>query len=113
MARQADAVDDAFAVQPVARFDDDPLAVRQYVLRIELVRTGQAVALDLIAAETVRRVGDEGGRGDVAPAIFRLAAVERALVAGELGFRNARFDIADNRIKFRADRKNDGEGKRV
>src|SRR3546814_20978516 len=97
MARQADAVDDAFAVQPVARFDDDPLAVRQYVLRIELVRTGQAVALDLIAAETVRRVGDEGGRGDVAPAILGLATVERALVARELRFRNAQIGRASCR----------------
>src|SRR3546814_18406993 len=49
-----------------------------------------------------RRGGDEGGRGDVAPAILGLATVERALVARELRFRNARFDIAEHRIELRA-----------
>src|SRR3546814_1763607 len=81
MARQADAIDDALAVQPVTRLDRDPLAVRQDVLRAELVRTGQAVALNLIAAEAIGGVGDERRRGDIAPAILGLAAGERALVA--------------------------------
>src|SRR3546814_8246084 len=79
-----------------------PLAVLQYCLRVGLVRTGQDFSLDRIVAETVRRVGDEGGRGDVAPAILGLATVERALVARELRFRNARFDIAEHRIELRA-----------
>src|SRR3546814_9876891 len=102
MARQADAIYDALAGQPVTPLDRDPLAVRQDVLRAELVRTGQAVALNLIAAEAIGGVGDERRRGDIAPAILGLAAGERALVAGELRLRTARFAIAEHRIELRA-----------
>ena len=101
MSGQQPALDDPVGMEPVANLQRHPLAIGENIAAAEHIGAGEAIALELVAAVGVGRVGGEGGRGDSVAAIFGLEAVQRADVAGELGLVDAGVIIAEQGIELR------------
>ena len=101
MTDQRLALDDAVRSQTIPRFKRDPLAVGKNIARGEGIWTGQAVALNFLAAIAIRSIRAERCRLNLVVSIFSLHAVERTLVASEHGFVDAGLVVTKQSVELR------------